>query len=371
MYESILIVATWRWPRATLRLGVLLTFACCLPAPVLTAQIRSDENVVFFPTAARWNEDATQWIVPIHGWIYEPETGDPLRNSAVQSLRKSIGLEPTADEAKTLSARCRLFLVDNERDKRIEVKLGDSAYALEPSTVDGHFSGEIRLATDTAARLQKQGRIEFSALLMPGDQRRFIGTTLLVPARGISVISDIDDTIKISEVRDRRQLLQNTFLRPFRPVPGMAEAYRRWHEAGAVIHYVSSSPWQLFPVLDRFTKDTRFPDATFHLKRFRLKDSSWFDLFADPLTTKVPAIESLLRDFGQRQFVLVGDSGEQDPEVYGLIARKYPGRIQKIYIRDVTDEPRTAQRYRQAFRDVPADLWQLFTDASTLQLDMP
>ena len=58
--------------------------------------------------------------------------------------------------------------------------------------------------------------------------------------------------------------------------------------------------------------------------------------------------------------MLVGDSGESDPEIYGALALKYPAQIQAIYIRDVTGEPRDSNRYRTAFKEVPPARWKLF-----------
>jgi phosphatidate phosphatase APP1 len=60
--------------------------------------------------------------------------------------------------------------------------------------------------------------------------------------------------------------------------------------------------------------------------------------------------------------VLVGDSGEKDPEVYGQIAREHPAQILRIYIRDVTGDRADDARYRGAFRGIPAEKWQLFRD---------
>ena len=65
-------------------------------------------------------------------------------------------------------------------------------------------------------------------MLRNGDQRVFIGDVSLFGKAGMTVISDIDDTIKITQVRDRRAALRNTFLEPFAPVPGMAKVYSGW-----------------------------------------------------------------------------------------------------------------------------------------------
>lgn len=70
--------------------------------------------------------------------------------------------------------------------------------------------------------------------------------TIYVPsAQGISVISDIDDTVKISNVLSKRLLLKHTFYSYFKPVEGMNELYQKWSEQQCQFHYVSASPWQL------------------------------------------------------------------------------------------------------------------------------
>ncbi len=173
----------------------------------------------------------------------------------------------------------------------------------------------------------QQGRLAVEVVLPPGDLRQFRGVVHLIEPVGLSVISDIDDTIKVSEVLDKRKLLHNTFCEPFSAVEGMPELYSQWANAGLAFHFVSSSPWQLYEPLASLLSDAGFPAGTLHLRQFRVKDRSVLNLWADPLTTKPPVIEELLQAYPARRFVLVGDSGERDPEVYALIARKYPARF--------------------------------------------
>ena len=196
-----------------------------------------------------------------------------------------------------------------------------------------------------------------------GDERSFTGALQLIAPRGVSVISDIDDTIKDSQVTDLKKLLRNTFLEPFQPVAGMADVYRRWQGDGVVFHYVSASPWQLYEPLSEFCRAEQFARGTFHLKPFRLKDSTALDLVKSQTGYKLGQIAPLLESFPGRRFVLIGDSGEQDPEIYGTLARKFPGHVQGVYIRNVTGESADAKRYEEAFRDVPAERWQVFDRA--------
>jgi phosphatidate phosphatase APP1 len=110
-----------------------------------------------------------------------------------------------------------------------------------------------------------------------------------------------------------------------------------------------------------------FPSGTFHLKSFRWKDRNFLSLFENPEDYKRKAIEPLLKRFPQRRFILVGDSGERDPEAYGALARKFPLQIEHIYIRNVTGETVTAERYQRAFAQVPPQRWRLFRDPAELR----
>ena len=188
----------------------------------------------------------------------------------------------------------------------------------------------------------------------------------LVAPEGIAVISDIDDTVKVSEVTDRAALFDRTFFRDFEPAPGMAALYRRWATQGATFHFVSSSPWHLYEPIDEFLASSDFPPRSLSLKLVRLKDETLFDLFKKGTETKPAQIEPILARFPGRRFVLVGDSGEQDPEVYGSLLRKHPAQIERVFIRNVDDSDAADERFQAAFASVDPDRWRLFTDPADL-----
>lgn len=334
--------------------------------------IAEDETVIFFPTSSRLSDDGRAWTVPIHGWIFEPETDSLVRKATLKLLAKSLGLEEHAAEDETFQHRAAAFLVDNERSKRLSIRIGDEQFTLNESGPNGHFEATLTLPVETISRLEQDGHIEngwlrFYAVTGEDDARVFEGSVQLIGSQGISVISDIDDTIKISEVVDRSALLANTFLKPFRSVDGMAETYQRWAGRGAVFHYVSASPWQLYEPLTDWMRADGFPRGSMHLKIFRWKDSTFFDLFKSPEEIKPAAIEPILRASPQRRFILVGDSGEKDPEIYGSLAREHPEQVVRIFIRNVTNQGADAERYRRAFADVPAEKWQIFDKAEQLE----
>ncbi|KAF9979327.1 hypothetical protein BGZ73_000021 [Actinomortierella ambigua] len=206
--------------------------------------------------------------------------------------------------------------------------------------IGGHFHGTLRVTVDEVAQMAAGSNLQ--------DEARFLklqafheempeechGVVNLIEPEGISVISDIDDTIKETNVpAGTRIILRNTFLSDMQEVEGMAGVYKSWWQRGAAIHYVSNSPWQLIPSLLDFFHSHEFPPGSAHL---RLHDSVIKAYFMTPGEHKRRTIREILEDFPQRQFILVGDSGEIDLEIYTEMAVLYPKQIRKIFIRDIT-----------------------------------
>jgi phosphatidate phosphatase APP1 len=316
------------------------------------SNLRSDEVIEFFPTYCKYDPAASEQSVTIHGWVYEPAAN----STTARLFWSALGLDAEQAKSRIFKERANRFLADSERGKRIAIRLGGQDRLLSRTEANGHTEAHLGgVSLD-----DKTNTIHYEAVLEKRDERKFAGRVHLIPPTGISVISDIDDTIKISQVRDKQALLTNTFFKEFEPVSGMDKVYQAWGKDGAVFHYVTGSPWQLFAPLESFREKSGFPAGTFHMRQFRLKDSSAWSLFASPTDYKMKVIEAILKDFSKRRFIFVGDSGEKDPEVYGGIARRFPDQIAKIFIRDVTDERAEVARYAEAFNDVPRDRWAIF-----------
>jgi phosphatidate phosphatase APP1 len=98
----------------------------------------------------------------------------------------------------------------------------------------------------------------------------------------------------------------------------------------------------------------------------RWDDLGSFDWFRGSQDHKLVGLTRFVQAAPRRRLILVGNSGEQDPEVFGRIAVLAPASIERILIRDVTGEPRDCARYAAAFRGVPAERWALFKDAAEL-----
>ena len=156
---------------------------------------------------------------------------------------------------------------------------------------------------------------------------------------GISLISDIDDTIKHSAIGSgAKETFRNVFIRNLSDltIEGVKDWYTKLAEMGVKLHYVSNSPWQLYPVLVSFFAMAGLPPGSFHLKQYSGMLQGIFEPVAE---RKKATLERILRDFPERKFLLVGDSGEADLELYTDIVVTNPGRILGVFIRDVTTPP--------------------------------
>jgi phosphatidate phosphatase APP1 len=169
------------------------------------------------------------------------------------------------------------------------------------------------------------------------------GTATVVPHDAIVVVTDMDDTIKDTNVLDRASAELNTFVNAFRPVAGMPEVYRRWNSPpGPKLHFhvVSAGPWQLYGPLREFTDGENFPPFTWDMRPVDIgfnPVAALRELHPNPdviFKHKVARIRALLRQL-PNPVVLIGDSAEQDPEVYAEIANACPDRVAAVFIRDI------------------------------------
>ena len=343
----------------------LLACACivaCVSGCATTDGLTANQQVVFGPSLASATavNGSAGWSMRIQGRVFEPAEGSAGRQALIDALAPALG----ANRSDPLyRARAGYFVSDSVRNARVSIALGDRVVALGPSDASGCFAADIPLGGDEAARLARDGLVAFESLPTPGQASRFRGTALLVPTEGVTVVTDMDDTIKETNIKDRAEAKANTFVLPFRPVAGMAELYRAWQQASSAavhFHVVSAGPWQFHEPLRRFTEHEGFPAFTWDMRCIDITDPGVLideTVKADPRRLqdfKVAAIRALLTRLPQRHVVLVGDSGERDPEVYAAIVKDFGARVDAVYIRNVSGEGQGAKRYDDLFRPLNA-----------------
>jgi phosphatidate phosphatase APP1 len=157
------------------------------------------------------------------------------------------------------------------------------------------------------------------------------------------IISDIDDTIIRSSATDMLAMARTVFLNNARtrlPFAGVSEFYKslqlgRNGKRNNPFFYVSSSPWNMYDLLRDFLDLNQIPAGPLLLRDFGITSNSLFKSGGGHMGHKFGEIEKILLTYPTLKFVLVGDSGQEDPKIYREVALRYPGRILAIYIRDV------------------------------------
>jgi|GEM_PF-63771 len=157
------------------------------------------------------------------------------------------------------------------------------------------------------------------------------------------IVSDIDDTVMVSHSTQilkklRLMLFKNAHTRA--PFPGISFFYKTLAKGTdtTVSHpffYVSSSEWNLYDLLDDFFSFNQLPPGVFLLKRLEHSILKFWKSGGGTHQHKFDKIRHLLQFYPNRTFILIGDSGQRDPEIYSQLALEFPGRIETIFIRKI------------------------------------
>lgn len=353
------------------------------------------QEVTVYPTYGYLDlKNPGTWIVPLRLWVHDnrdaPFAEQAFRNWAIRFFESDLK-RPLSDHEKARLVRVLApFIADDKNNEGVEFYFADDPHQrlfrfTRRTSPNGIIEESIRipdeLVQDLYSRRTDGDRwLQVHARTLDGNGTGTGCIRFLAP-EGLSVISDIDDTIKVTHVPvGKKMILQNTFLKEFQAAAGMEERYHQFvAEAGpsadVCFHYISGSPWQLFSLLSEFVVEAEgFPPGTFHMKGLRknlletgaLESILAFALGGDlaTLDQKVRQITNLMIHLPKRRFILVGDSGEKDPEVYRAIKRLFPNQVERILIRDVLGE-RLSGMERITGEDVA-----VFLDTSALEAEM-
>jgi phosphatidate phosphatase APP1 len=169
------------------------------------------------------------------------------------------------------------------------------------------------------------------------------------------VISDLDDTVIRTDVQSVPRMIRAVALGSAHtrlPFSGVAAFYRALQLGRSgrplnPIFYVSSSPWNLYDLLDEFLAIRGIPAGPLILRDWGIGVNA-----ARNAPHKLEAIAHILDAYPSLPFILIGDSGQQDPEIYSEIIARYPTRIQAAYIRNVTPQPERSAAVKNLIRQV-------------------
>lgn len=272
--------------------------------------------------------------------VLYPGYGDAHRTVIEGRVIESESVEPartTDSRWRNFIRNIRLFFNDEREGRKVEVHAAGRDWSAVTDE-EGYFK-----VTIDAAQPLTPGWRPVTARVR--DQRGE-GVFLVVPPENtFGIISDIDDTILVSDVTDKDTLLANTFLKnPLQrdAVPGVAGFYRRLagrnpRPDAAPIIYLSASPRQFHTSIQTFLDFNDFPPGVLITKKITNDRSS--DPLLDQIAYKTAKIEEILARLPRVRFVLVGDDGEKDPEIYHDVYTRFPARVEATWIRRVNPDP--------------------------------
>ncbi len=270
----------------------------------------------------------------------------------------------------TIKNTIKQFKSDELPNTALTVKLPDGRSIKTKTDQEGYYKIDqqvkgLDLLTNESGWLQMEVSYTNQMENSTYSKNNRFPAEMLIPSQNAEygVISDIDDTILHTGVTSlmRWRVILNTFFTDFgnrTPLKGAVKLYQKLHQgstgqAANPIFYVSNSPWNLYNYLQGFIRNNNFPKGAILLRDFRTP----FDKTPRPEKPhKQHEIRNILNTYPELSFVLIGDSGEHDADIYIEIAEEFPERIKAIYLRSVNHEKRVfrVRGLLEGFKATPA-----------------
>lgn len=310
-----------------------------------------DDQVAALPTQALnippyANYSEGQWNVRFHGNIYkQPNTSqeDLNRLANVFLIDTSVEELPQdqADQARNVT---QAIFVLQQGDVPV------SPIYVEP--FDGDHGG-VGMTQDIILPYNTTAEGDFDVFLpinsegiQPGNETQALqklntwvgnttngnATAYLVPNEGLTIVSDIDDILRITKIYDPKEGLLNSFARPFVPWENMNEIYANWSQSlpNAHFHYLTTLPEQVTRNYEEFIYAT-YPAGSFDTRPLNFSDISATLSIRQFLLTKI------FETFPRRKFILVADTSNSDVmRAYPKMAHDYPDQVQCIFLRNTS-----------------------------------
>lgn len=255
------------------------------------------------------------------------------------------------------------FETDEIRNANLTIRFQDGRTVLGKTDDEGYYLVD-QPVEGLKDLVNEEGWVQFELSFANTDLKRevllknkFPGEMLIPSSMAkFGVISDIDDTILHTGVVSSlkwKVILNTMFKRATKrmQLEGASDFYHKLHQGknneANPIFYVSHSPWNLYRYLELFLKTNNFPKGPILLRSmssFKRRKRS------NEKPQKQREITNLLKAYPELPFILIGDSGEKDGDIYQEISKMFPGRIKAIYLRSVNDS-RRMKRVTGLFED--------------------
>ena len=324
-----------------------------------------------------WFSDALDWadalitrtaarlgrLRPLHLDVYR-SYGTPHRFYLKGRLLADRGLTPQTEADspwRNFQAMYRRFNSREIAGAKVKVILPERADYLATTDSNGYFTLVLDPPTLPAAVDYLWHPVPVQVHQLPRRFRGLQGSVkavarvLIPPATAeFGVISDLDDTVIVTRATHLLRMLRTVLFsnaHSHEPLAGVAAFYQALQRGLSgrpdnPFFYFSSSPWNLYDVLQEFLRLRGIPLGPLLLRDSLLRGPALPPNQAAPSSLhhghKLREITQLLETYPALPFLLLGDSGQHDADIYAEVVRLHPGRIRVIYIRDVGVPARTA-----------------------------
>jgi phosphatidate phosphatase APP1 len=240
--------------------------------------------------------------------------------------------------------------------RTVRVQWGDHSW-----TASSDEEGFVSIDVDPPLSAGGWYDVEFTLAGGSGPHRSSKGHAFVIDRRSeFGVISDLDDTVIVTNVTNLAKRAHALFLSEARtrlPFPGIARFYTALHEgkSGARLNpmfYVSSSPWNLYEHVNEFLELHDIPYGPILLRDWGLTRTGFAP--NGKHDHKLSKIHEILELTAPLPFILIGDSGQRDPELYAQVVAHYGSRIRSIYIRNASPRAARSAELERLARDVEA-----------------
>lgn len=215
------------------------------------------------------------------------------------------------------------------------------AHTLVHVRIDGHT---FTLQTDRGGVVDHTVNVSLtpgwhSVWITTDDSEEVTADIFVVsPSASLGVICDIDDTVMVTALPRPFLAAWNSFVRDEharRAVPGMAVLLERLHQdhLDCPVIYLSTGAWNVAPTLNRFLRRNLYPSGPLLLTDWGPTPDRWFRSGREH---KRSNLERLSQEFPDIKWVLIGDDGQHDEEIYGAFSRAHPDHVRAVAIRELS-----------------------------------
>ena len=295
----------------------------------------SPTKVLNVPGYGNWTDIG--WNLRIHGNVYKiPDiSNDTIDNLANKFIIGSTPVNqlPPAESAQAVNLTREIFVVQQDH-VNVTVNIqpapsfgssgqpgggggatppgGNQIIILpNPTTPEGDFDVFVELQNVSGAGLlpgNQSGVAPQRLNVYASSTDEGNATSYLVPSEGITIVSDIDDTLRVTKIWEPAAGLNDTFVYPFRPWINMPDVYANWSKRlpkNTHFHYLTTTPEQITKNYMQFIYNT-YPGGSFDTRPLNFSDLS------ETLSVRKFMLHKIFQTFPKRQFILVGDTSNSD-----------------------------------------------------------